>query len=130
MIGSAVLTLLHARSQKNNYSQSVHGTYLLATGAQRQHFSIFKALGVSVSYGGVFDRRRANGQKTVSSDDQAVPQRKKRARTMGLLSLLSLACRKTARELAQKHLYMIVYDNINMMVRIAEQVLGRKSECL
>lgn len=89
MEGSAVLALLQSRSQNNNYSQAVHGTYLIATGAQRQHISVLSTLGASVGYGGIIDQC-----KPVSmSDDPVVPMTKKsRVRTPGILSSLSLAC--------------------------------------
>ncbi|EDQ98022.1 uncharacterized protein LACBIDRAFT_336341, partial [Laccaria bicolor S238N-H82] len=50
MEGSAILTLLKARSQKNNYAQAIHSTYLMATGAQCQHFTVFTSLGIGISY--------------------------------------------------------------------------------
>lgn len=69
MEGSAVLTLLRSRSQINNYSQAVHGTYLLATGAQRQHISVLSTLGSSVGYSGIIDQRKPISllQTTVAS---------------------------------------------------------------
>ncbi|KAJ6607730.1 hypothetical protein B0H10DRAFT_2070477, partial [Mycena sp. CBHHK59/15] len=45
----------------------------------------------------------------------------------GTLSLLSDACRATARAIAATSLFLIMYDNVNMMVRVAEQILGRKN---
>lgn len=53
MEGSAILTLLKANSQNNTYAQAVHSTYLMATGAQRQHFTVLASLGVSMGYGSV-----------------------------------------------------------------------------
>ncbi len=37
-----------------------------------------------------------------------------------------MACRKTSPRIAETGLYVIVYDNVNMMIRVAEQMLGRK----
>jgi hypothetical protein len=49
-------------------------------------------------------------------------------RTLGTLFQLSSACHGTARAVGATHLFSTVYDNINMMIRVAEQILGRKSE--
>ena len=122
MEGSAVLTLLRSRSQNNNYSQAVHGAYLLATGAQRQHISVLSTLGSSVGYGGIINHRKPIGTLSRST---AKPRR---LRTPGVLSSLSTACRDTSRRIAATGLYVIVYDNVNMMIRVAEQMLGRKGE--
>ncbi|KAF8890919.1 hypothetical protein BD779DRAFT_1438147, partial [Infundibulicybe gibba] len=43
------------------------------------------------------------------------------------LYLLSQACRTSARKLAASSLFITVYDNINMMIRVAEQIVGRKN---
>lgn len=56
------------------------------------------------------------------------PKKKPKKRTLGTLYQLSNSCRATARLVALTRLLVIVYDNINMMIRIAEQVLGRTSE--
>jgi hypothetical protein len=38
------------------------------------------------------------------------------------------ACMATVAALATSRTNMLIYDNINLMSRIAEQILGRKSE--
>jgi hypothetical protein len=48
-------------------------------------------------------------------------------REPGLFSFLRDACMTTNRTLAQSNLAGYVYDNINLMNRIAEAILGRKS---
>ena len=48
------------------------------------------------------------------------------ARGAGLLRRICESCRHTARHYAHSVLCGHVYDNINMMFRIAEQILGRK----
>ncbi|KAK6984118.1 hypothetical protein R3P38DRAFT_3333003 [Favolaschia claudopus] len=53
--------------------------------------------------------------------------KRKRVRGPGLLSVLRDACMATARSLAKSNLSLLTYDNINLMNRIAEQILGRKS---
>ncbi|KAJ6456523.1 hypothetical protein C8R45DRAFT_1056470 [Mycena sanguinolenta] len=49
-----------------------------------------------------------------------------KARTPSLLATLLNACNATSRAIEATGLFA-VYDNINMMVRIAEQILGRKN---
>ncbi|KAF8148869.1 hypothetical protein B0H34DRAFT_679538 [Crassisporium funariophilum] len=45
----------------------------------------------------------------------------------GTLYLLLQACQELARKVAGSYLFITVYDNINMMIRIAKQILGRKN---
>ncbi len=44
---------------------------------------------------------------------------------LGLLTRISMACRTTTKRLAQTDLLGHVYNNINMVFKIAEQILGR-----
>lgn len=124
MEGATVLTLLRSRSQHNNYAQSVVGTYFVATGGQRQHVSILSTLGLSVGYGGIIDQRKPVSVHRVQNKKKTLVQ------TTGILSKLSEACRNSTRKVAASGLYVIVCDNINMMVRVAEQVLGQKGMSL
>ncbi|KAJ7084898.1 hypothetical protein B0H15DRAFT_783568 [Mycena belliarum] len=119
--GSAALTLLRGASQYNNYAQAVHSAYLAATGASRQHFAVFGALGSSIGYTSIISS--GNTGTTPHHENK----KKKKARAPGLLATLSNACMQTTRSIASSGLFAVVYDNINMMVRVAEQVLGRKS---
>ena len=132
MQGSAILSLLRSKSQNNNYAQSVIGTYLMATGAQRQHFTVFAALGISTSYSSIIARPTTKSGKEIISENGKDPSEaeKKKTRSPGTLHLLSQACRQSARKLASSHLFITVYDNINMMIRVAEQVVGRKSRTI
>lgn len=52
----------------------------------------------------------------------------KRKRTSGVLIDLSNACRATTRSVAATGLFATVYDNINMMFHVAEQIVGRQSK--
>ncbi|KAJ7131201.1 hypothetical protein C8R44DRAFT_829613 [Mycena epipterygia] len=113
--GSAALSLLRAASQYNNYVQAVNSAYLAATGASRQHFAVFGALGSSLGY------------TSVVSSNKAAASTINRPRPPGLLTLLSNACNATSRSIASSGLFVVVYDNINMMVRVSEQILGRKN---
>lgn len=54
--------------------------------------------------------------------------RRKRKRNPGLLPLLNHACTATFRLIAASRLVKLVYDNLNIMSRVAEQILGRKSK--
>ncbi|KAF9472391.1 hypothetical protein BDN70DRAFT_900581 [Pholiota conissans] len=116
--GSAILSLLQSKSQNKNYLQAVLGTYLMATGAQKQHFSAFQTLGIHISYDGII----AN-PSTVAAE----PVKPRRIQSLGTLFLLSNACRQTAQKLASTNLFVMMYDNINMVARIAKQILGRKN---
>ena len=129
MQGSAILSLLRSKSQNNSYAQSVIGTYLMATGAQRQHFTVLTALGVSTSYSSIIDQQTIKSGKEIISENGKDPSeaRKKKTRSPGTLYLLSQACRQSARKLGSSKMFITVYDNINMMIRVAEQVIGRKS---
>ncbi|KAJ7016173.1 hypothetical protein C8F04DRAFT_1282418 [Mycena alexandri] len=53
--------------------------------------------------------------------------KRKRVREPGLFSFLRDACMATNQTLAHSHLVGYVYDNVNLMNRIAEAILGRKS---
>ncbi|KAJ7778908.1 hypothetical protein B0H16DRAFT_1448457 [Mycena metata] len=143
--GSVALALLNGRSQNNSFAQAVCGTYLMATGAQRQHFSVLHRIGFSMGYSSTIGQgTKTNLAMSGSLDDidgvepgrhakrnkknrEAKKAKKKRIRAPGTLWLLSEACRATAHILASTGLFLIMYDNINMMVRIAEQILGRKN---
>ena len=101
----------------------------MATGAQRQHFTVFAALGISTSYSSIIARPTTNsGKEIVSTNGKDSSEvKKKKTRSPGTLHLLSQACRHSARKLASSNLFITVYDNINMMIRVAEQVVGQKS---
>ncbi|KAI0309709.1 hypothetical protein OF83DRAFT_1088874 [Amylostereum chailletii] len=62
------------------------------------------------------------------ADEQPLaPAPKRRSHPPGVLSRLSEACREDAHDLAATHLFAGVYDNINLMIRVAEQIIGRKN---
>lgn len=60
-----------------------------------------------------------------SSDSPSSPPVKKRKCYDGLLLRLSTACRVAARQAAHSAPVAHVYDNINWIIKIAEQILGR-----
>ncbi|KAJ7742551.1 hypothetical protein B0H16DRAFT_1323267 [Mycena metata] len=122
MTGAAALTLLRSRSQRNNYAQSVTGTYLAATGGQRQHFSVLGVYGFSMGYNSIVSR--STGKPSAEEESY---KRRKCLRSPGLFSFLRDACMATTREVAATRKLLTVYDNVNLMNRIAEQILGRKN---
>jgi hypothetical protein len=73
-------------------------------------------------------RRKKRHPKHKKKTDKKKNKKRKKARAPGLLTTLSDACSATSRAIAATGLFAVVYDNINMMVRVAEQILGRKSE--
>lgn len=110
----------------------------MATGAQRQHFAVLGSLGISMGYTSIITHSTSGGQsngnpngdlghETTVPGHSVEPTRKQKQRTPGILHQLSQACRKSARDVAATSLFVTVYDNINMMIRVAEQVLGSKS---
>lgn len=67
---------------------------------------------------------------TVPATAPANPSTKKRKgpRREGTLDYLSESMRKLARMVAASMLFLTVYDNINMMWKVAEQIVGRTGE--
>ncbi|KAJ7716911.1 hypothetical protein DFH07DRAFT_973770 [Mycena maculata] len=150
LAGLVALALLNGRSQNNSYTQAVSGTYLMATGAQRQHFSVLHGIGFSMGYSSIISQEtktKVTANESAAADPlneidgvelgrhakrnkknrESKKVKKKRARAPGTLWQLSEACRATACALAFTGLFLVMYDNINMMVRITEQILGRKN---
>ncbi|KAH9839465.1 uncharacterized protein C8Q71DRAFT_821461 [Rhodofomes roseus] len=98
--GTSMLTLV-ARSQKNNYARHIFGLYAYASGAKRQMIELLSHLGLCSSYNTL-------------------------AANLGILKRLSDACRRAARANASSRLVAFVYDNINIVFRVAEQASGNK----
>ncbi|KAJ7826515.1 hypothetical protein B0H13DRAFT_2241113 [Mycena leptocephala] len=107
LAGSVALALLNGRSQNNSFAQAVCGTYLMATGAQRQHFSVLHGIGFTMGY--------SNPLNDIDG-----------GRAPGTLWQLRMHV-GSRRAIAATALFLVMYDNINMMVRVAEQILGRKN---
>ncbi|KAI0073016.1 hypothetical protein K474DRAFT_1604071 [Panus rudis PR-1116 ss-1] len=148
LIASAMSILLAARSQRNSLIRQTMGLYLYATGAQRQVFScVLSHFGLSCSYTalvGTSDKRttsaatsngRGSGQDGRGlAPDAAVPTCRS-----GILRQWSHACKQAMRmarrltrrrppymrDLAVTKLASYVYDNINLVLKVAEQILGR-----
>lgn len=131
----------------------------MATGAQRQHFSVLSALGVTMGYTSIIsqgkelkkarkgdvdvntgsegscsgsdeeEEAQERAEKEVGTARRVMALKPKRKRTPGVLVQLSTTCRETAREVASSRVFATTYDNINLMFRVAEQILGRQSKC-
>jgi hypothetical protein len=105
--------------------------YLYATGAQRQAITVLSTIGLSESYTNLTSknqkrhRKKKNGGEpqlegnvSLSSGLDAVVTR------TGTLHQLSESMRTQARQIAATGLYLVVYDNINIQLRTAEQIIG------
>lgn len=109
--------------------------YLYATGAQRQTISVLSTLGLCESYTNLITKneRRERKKKTSDSNDEqlvqatpcSLPTKNYTSRYTGTLQQLSESMRARTRLIAKHGLYSTVYDNINMMFRNAEQLIGR-----
>ncbi|KAJ7660439.1 hypothetical protein B0H17DRAFT_1260445 [Mycena rosella] len=133
IITSAALSLLGEFSHKNNFSRRIMGLYLYATGAQRQTISVMSHLGISESYQSLTHKSRIMIQRrprAVNPDNDppppppSTPYLKKTIKP-GTLQELSGSMRSFARAVASTGLFAASYDNINLVFRAAEQVMGR-----
>lgn len=97
------------------------GLYLYSTGATRQQISVMNHLGMSVSYVTLAGRGN-KAEHILTSKTDLASMRKHR---LGTLEALSESMRQATRKVASSNLYELVYDNINMVWKVAEQILGR-----
>ncbi|KAI0321599.1 hypothetical protein OF83DRAFT_1050951 [Amylostereum chailletii] len=132
------INLLAARSQRNSYTRHVMGLYLYSTGATRQQISVMNRFNLSVSYAtlaGKGNKRTHLADQGPSASDETSPgtpteepsrrRKRRQANGLGTLEHLSLQMRKLARTVALSQAIMVVYDNINMVWKVAEQIVGR-----
>lgn len=125
MVTSSALACLGEYSHANNLTKRITGLYLYATGSQRQSITVLSTLGLSESYSNIVSRniqkKRTNSSTNLEDENLSIhtPGR------TGTLRQLSASMRDMARGIASTGIYGIVYDNINMMFRNAEQVVGR-----
>lgn len=131
------------------------GLYLYATGAQRQTISVMSHLGISESYQNLIHSSRVmiNRRRRVVNPEDNPPrippgtpnssdvdrpylppepevlaakiENLKRIVKPGTLQELSLSMRGFARVAASTGLFAASYDNINLVFRAAEQIMGR-----
>ncbi|RDX50743.1 hypothetical protein OH76DRAFT_1348447 [Lentinus brumalis] len=146
-VGTSMTVLLGERSQNNSLTKHVVGLYLYITGVQRQLIAVLSKFGLSSSYQtiagsltardiegrteGVQTERDAIGDAIeddarASTTEAPIPTSPALPPGAGLLRRICEACRLTARRVARTYVCGHVYDNINMMFRVAEQIVGRK----
>ncbi|KAJ7863876.1 hypothetical protein B0H13DRAFT_2069951, partial [Mycena leptocephala] len=68
-----------------------------------------------------------SGTQSTEKDRQEEEQETQKGQGAGAANDTLDACSATSRAIAATGLFAVVYDNINMMVRVAEQILGRKN---
>ncbi|KII85092.1 hypothetical protein PLICRDRAFT_116530 [Plicaturopsis crispa FD-325 SS-3] len=142
VITSSALQLLGEYSYANNYAKRVMGLYFFATGTQRQTMTVASHLGLTESYNNLTAKPKKKKQAkasaahpteatdtattttTPSSGPTAADHLMKVGRA-GTLRTLSGAMVGMARGVAATGLFAASYDNINMVFRAAEQILGR-----
>ncbi|KAJ3574266.1 hypothetical protein NP233_g1885 [Leucocoprinus birnbaumii] len=126
-----LLTCLGEYSHANNLHKRLVGLYLYSTGAQRQLISVLSSLGITESYSNLVTWNTRRTRSVTLATDASKPSNEP-AKTAepfkeytGTLRQLSQAMRAQVRKLAATGVYGIIYDNINMAFRNAEQILGR-----
>jgi hypothetical protein len=122
----AILSLLRQFSIRNNSTQTILSLNMFATGLSRQGFDILSRMGVVVSYSSLVRNQgttTARGKRR--SAGSVVATRKTSPKKPGILRSLSDACRAQAREIMKTQACALTYDNINMVFKVAEQVIGR-----
>ncbi|KAJ7932234.1 hypothetical protein B0H13DRAFT_1593550 [Mycena leptocephala] len=126
VVTSAALALFGEYSHKNNYSQRIMALYLYASGAQRQTISVMSHLGICESYQNLTHKPRTSTKRRTRrvSGDEAPPAPPP-IKLSTPLRELSSSMRSFARVVASTGLFAASYDNINMVFRAAEQILGR-----
>lgn len=148
----AALTCLGEFSHSNNMCKKMLGLYLYASGAQRQTMTVLSTLGISESYTNIVTKKKRRTKTSAepqqlegptNNDLELTPTTSRPAGDepieesttepesdpsscySGTLRQLSGSMRARARVIAATGLYSTVYDNINMMFRSAEQIIGR-----
>ncbi|KAI4522028.1 hypothetical protein K525DRAFT_199783 [Schizophyllum commune Loenen D] len=125
IVTNTMLQLLGEYSYANNLGKKALGLYLYASGSQRQSIEVMSHIGISESYSGIIGKGGAPRQYTTKGVDGAGTQVKSYFTRPGTLRTLSESMRAAARAVASTGIYATVYDNINMVFRAAEQVVGR-----
>jgi hypothetical protein len=128
----AALSCIGEYSHANNYSKRIMALYLYATGAQRQAITVLSTIGLSESYANLTSKnlKRSRKKKNAASGTSDLEHEGNMSsdtvvtRT-GTLHQLSESMRTQARQIAATGLYLVVYDNINIQLQTAEQIIGR-----
>ena len=112
--------------------------YLYASGAQRQTITVLSTLGLSESYTNIITKNKRRSKKPKAIENAPIPKipvmvdeenMQPSSIYTGTLHHLSDSLRRRMRNIAATGLYSTVYDNINMMFRNAEQIIGRHGAC-
>lgn len=118
VITSSALACLGEYSHANNLSKKIVALYLYASGTTRQTISVFSKLGICESWTNILNRTwRRKSKDTTTSEEPETRQ--------GTLYQLAASMMCKARELASKGLYQEIYDNVNIVDKSAEQIIGR-----
>jgi hypothetical protein len=142
------MTLLGEHSQFNSYLQHILGMYLYSSGIGRQPISVLNRLGLSVSWptlAGAGQKKvgtlqdiiettpSASGIDTLTEGSQGPTPTpgnpsKKPVTNAGTLARLSICMRQATQRVAATQPLLLIYDNINMLWKVAEQIIGRTGE--
>ncbi|KAF8153776.1 hypothetical protein B0H34DRAFT_753214 [Crassisporium funariophilum] len=136
VVTSAALALLGEYSYSNNWAKKAISLYLYSSGSQRQPLSVLSHLGLGESYDSIVSKNRKRKRKkkktspsnrdSLGPDAQAAPAAtpvpSQRAGSLRELSnsMIDMAC-----VIASTGLFATSYDNINMVFKAAEQIVGR-----
>ena len=121
----AALTCLGEYSHSNNLAKRMIGLYLYANGAQRQTIAVLSNLGLSESYSNIVSRNVHRHRKASVAIDTLNSDIPTKIEYTGTLTQLSEAMRTKSCEVAATGLFASVYDNINLQMKSAEQIIGR-----
>lgn len=114
------------------------GMYMYSTGSQRQPITVMSHLGISESYDAITGKKRKRKKKKADATSPVATELSAASVDAndivldvlqegkgGSLRQLSDSMVDMARAIAATGLYGTSYDNINMVFRVAEQILGR-----
>lgn len=112
--------------------------YMYSTGSQRQPITVMSHLGISESYNAITGKKRKRKKKKADATSPVATELSAASVDAndivldvlqegkgGSLRQLSDSMVDMARAIAATGLYGTSYDNINMVFRVAEQILGR-----
>lgn len=134
----SLAAVLREHNRLNNLIQVVLSLYMYAAGIQRQAFAILSHVGLLVSYTLLVTGLGTSGQRTHQqpteqpSDvppDNAIPSKKDPA--AGPIKKLYDGCLKRLQYLASPESdedIGFIFDNVNIVRKVAEQVIGRIGE--
>ncbi|KDQ51992.1 hypothetical protein JAAARDRAFT_62157 [Jaapia argillacea MUCL 33604] len=125
-IAAALVQLLSEHSQSNNTLKKINAVYFYASGAQRQAIAVLSHLGITEAYSTLTTKGTLTPQRAIPTQPPSIPatSKTKALAKPGTLHRLSASMQDMAWSVAATGLNGHVYDNINMMFRSAEQVIG------